>query len=82
MTSNTLQNNLIAKNVLQKNPEYQHWYRMTTQMQKSLAEKSGVTLVFKNNQTGKSPAEKSQESFVQNNTWEHFFWVRRRKHSR
>jgi hypothetical protein len=54
--------------------EYQHWYRMTTQMQKSLAEKSGVTLVLKNNQTGKSPAEKSQESLVQNNTREHYFW--------
>jgi hypothetical protein len=54
---------------------------MTTQMQKSLAEKSGGTLVLKNNQTGKRPAEKSQESLVQNNTWEHFFLVRRRKHS-
>jgi hypothetical protein len=43
-------------------------------MQKSLAEKSGVTLVFKNNQTGTSSAEKWQESLVLNNTWEHFFW--------
>jgi hypothetical protein len=34
MTSNALQNNLTPKTVLQKNPEYQHWYRMTTRMQK------------------------------------------------